>query len=636
MISNIVNLPYNINRQDPSRLRHKTANSSPRDNNGREEYTWANPHFASVGEPIPVAFHDSRLFNNPELPNIKLVFRPVVFEFKDTDPANVSLLEKITNTGTGSNIIDYCMRNKFDTVNDWTLFFHHEKNKERFPQSTLKALGQIVSTVPEFDPYKIGASRNVISTMLQRYSMYEEWKSRIFTIFDTIDQSGMLSEYIKRGMLTPSIDDVTKRSIDVIPCFDWADLKTNSPDFYEHLRLAKDEQIFANNKVLEVLKQESVSWENVTPEQIVRNNRTGGYTIAENDWEPEPSNPEQEAYATAIQDDGNVFLGYLVLSNDQKDVIEAIEKKLDLMLKTILLKAVPHTVLTEHVRVGDTLDSAKSIEILRSMQKIYTDVNENDLTRIFTRLTSWKIPSILENPQSSINGWKSLYDILRKFNKIDEKIAVQHLVNSLNDSYELRKKMVSRDPFNPISSQLKNNLKVQEFFDNIINEHQEYARAHPQEVQKHKDAKRKQTANSATQPKGKQNNNKKFKSNSKESNQKNANPTKRVNPTTYGQFKWDDRFKFNKPQLNDKADSDQCGYCGKRNHPSDKCFLVAPDAIPANWYCKICKSWFDPKGLGHKNCKSPTANCVTTNVPDDGNNLSDSEEMPPGYETDDQ
>ena len=109
----------------------RAANKTSRGNNGREKYTWGNPHFASLGQPVPLAFNNNKLFN---VDNVYNVIRPVEFEFKDDSEANVSLLEKITNTGTGSDIIDYCIRNKFDTTNDWSEFLHADKNERRNPE----------------------------------------------------------------------------------------------------------------------------------------------------------------------------------------------------------------------------------------------------------------------------------------------------------------------------------------------------------------------------------------------------------------------------------------------------------------------------------------------------------------------
>jgi len=260
---------------DPAREKYKLSKNTSGAINGREKYKWDRPHFASPGLPVPLAFKTVRLSNHD---NMYKVTRPLIFEFNDNDPVNASLLEKITNAGTGSNIIDFTIRNKFDTVYDWSQFIHDSKSKEKFPKSTYKTLGANINNITDkFDPNKKGASNSPISTVLKKYNLYQEWISRIFTILDTADTSGMLTEYVKRGLLISHIDDSTKRVLEVTSCFDWSDLETNKPDFYANLNFSKADQVFANNKALKILKLETVvdeqgvhvqMFDNVPPEQV--------------------------------------------------------------------------------------------------------------------------------------------------------------------------------------------------------------------------------------------------------------------------------------------------------------------------------------------------------------------------------
>ena len=614
--SGAVAIQNNIGRQDPTRLRYRVARNASLGNNVRGRYTWGNPHFASVGQPVPLAFNNDRLF---DVQNIYNLIRPVEFDFNDESAASISLLEKITNTGTGSDIIDYCIRNKFDTTNDWIDFLHADKNERRFPNSTLRTLGQIINSITDkFDPSNVGAGNSPINEVLKRYNMYQEWKSKILTILETADTSGMLTEFVTRGLTIPAKDDVYKRPIEAIPCFDWPDLKTNTPEFYVDLRLTKDEQVFANNKVLKALKLEFIDEFADVPEEPTNTNRR-----------PRGNNAESAihtAYVEAIHKEENFFIGYFVLSWPQKDVVLEIEQRLDSMVKNILNGAVSHHILNEHVKPGENLQQAKGIEILRSMEKLYTDVSENDLMQILKTLTTWRIPEIGKSPQKSINIWKQMYAILKKFNKIDDRVAVQHLVTALDSSYDLKTQMMSTNPFNPVSKMVKDSLSVHEFLDHLTREHEEHKKKNTHIGQRQNNAKRK-TANATTKQNGSYDK-KKSKPTGMQSKAKVDNPSK--NPTRNGKYGEKDKFKFDEPKLNEEASKDQCGYCGKTNHRAERCFLITPGAIPANWYCQICKSYFDPKGNGHSDCRKNTANCVTTKSSDhpEYENQSDSEAMP--------
>ena len=95
-------------------------------------------------------------------------------------------------------------------------------------------------------------------------------------------------------------------------------------------------------------------------------------------------------------------------------MVEIIEETLDKMLKMVLNATVPHDVLRYHIKAGQSVDGTKGIEILRTMQKAYTDVNGHDLSSIYKKLVDWRIHKIAEDPQRSINGWKQLYNILKK------------------------------------------------------------------------------------------------------------------------------------------------------------------------------------------------------------------------------
>ena len=92
-----VALPNNVGQVDPGMLRYLSTKKRSNKEEGKRQYVWSNPHFASPGAPMPYAFSES--FYN--VSHVKLVLRPTTFDFNDTqrnaafNAMNTGLLRKI-------------------------------------------------------------------------------------------------------------------------------------------------------------------------------------------------------------------------------------------------------------------------------------------------------------------------------------------------------------------------------------------------------------------------------------------------------------------------------------------------------------------------------------------------------------
>ena len=580
-----VALPNNVGQVDPGMLRYMATKKRSNKEEGKRQYVWSNPHFASPGAPMPYAFNDS--FYN--VSHVQLVLRPTTFDFNDTqrnaafNAMNTGLLRKI-RLGMDSPTIKFAMRNKFDSLDDWE-DYTNEMNDRKFPSNSRKALGnQLGNFTNSFNPAS-AKGEDEIDKELARHTMYHEWLSRLLTMVATVDINGMMTEYVERAMLNPMIEDITGRRLDIIPCFDWGTLNTNSPEFYKSLNLTEAELRFLNNKVLRVLENEGFE------------NETNPFEEGEEahaQWDI--NHPQQVAYKTATEE---FFIGYFVLSFEQKEVINAIVSELDKILKLMLQSTCKHNIITEHVHVGTSLDNIKGIDILRNMHRRYNDVTPNDLSLYEIKLGEFTFEDVTKNPSWKIKQWKPLYDILLKHGKINEQHAVHKLVTSLHPSYRLKAQMLDSSIYHKLHKDLIDNMTIQVFFDEMLREHAATAKSKPKQPNQSNQGPKRKVAHSThkvTKKKGKPSYAAKPKFDAKK------------NPTIKGIYGEKDKFKFGKPEVNPKATKDQCGYCGKGNHPNDRCFLVTPGAIPANWWCKSCESYFDKAGEGHRNCPKDTVN----------------------------
>lgn len=296
-------------------------------------------------------------------------------------------------------------------------------------------------------------------------------------------------------------------------------------------------------------------------------------------------NPVQVAYSDAKEDE--IFFGYFVLSHEQKVTCEAIEYELDQMLKRILTATVSEDTIKQHLGMGNFTNDAKGIDIFRNMRQAFDHISEVDFQHYKSVISNWRFSPIVVNPTDSIQNWRMRYNILYKFDKISHDETMTALTAALNTSYTLKVKMADDSAFASATQAVRNSLTVDQFFAEMIKEHMLYAKSHPKEVAAAK-------AEKADKQKSKK---AKLTVYQEIVDNPNLNPTRRN-----GKYK-EEKRQHGTPEINPNAGDKKCQYCGGRRHKTAQYFLTAPGAIPSNWFCTTCNSFYDEAGMGHFKCR---------------------------------